>query len=143
MAAAQGIRHVYDQRLGPLGLTLSTASLLAYVCDFGPISQTHAAEHVGQGRAVTGTYVDKLEACGLLTREPNPSDRRMWLLVATDAGRAKAADVAEVDTVLRAELRDGISRAERQALAGLLVRLQVNIDRCTSPITPQQKVTPT
>ena len=141
MAAASGIRHVYDQRLAPLGFTLSTASLLAYVCDFGPITQTQAAAHVGQGRAVTGTYVDKLEACGLLTREPDPDDRRVWLLVATDAGRAKSDEIAEVDAVLRAELRDGISRSDRQALAGLLVRLQANIDRCSSPTPSTQKET--
>ena len=145
MAAASGIRTVFDERLDPLGLTLSTASLLAYVCEFGPVTQTRAAEHNGTGRAVTGTYVDKLEACGLLARQPDPNDRRVWLLVATDAGRAKASEVAEVDEVLRAELRDGISRDDRQALAGLLVRLQRNIDRATntsSATTTSEKATP-
>ena len=144
MAAAAGIRTVFDERLAPLGLSLSTASLLAYVCEFGPVTQTRAAEHNGTGRAVTGTYVDKLEACGLLTRQPDPNDRRVWLLVATDAGHAKAAEIAEVDAVLRAELRDGISRDDRQALAGLLVRLQDNIDRATRSSTSSttQKATP-
>ena len=64
------------------------------------------------------------------------------MLVATDDGRTRAGEVADVDAVLRAELRDGISRADRQALAGLLVRLQANIDRCSEPTSPTQKVTP-
>jgi DNA-binding MarR family transcriptional regulator len=137
MAAANAIRDAYDARLAPLGLTLSLSSLLAYVADFGPVSQTRAAEHLGQGRAVTGTQVDRLQELGLIERQPHPDDRRVWHVAITDAGRAKAAEVAEVDSILRAELRDGISRAERQQLANLLVRLQRNlagaVERTTSP----------
>jgi hypothetical protein len=40
MATANAIRSAYDQRLAPLGLTLSVASLLSYIRDFGPVSQT-------------------------------------------------------------------------------------------------------
>lgn len=129
MATANAIREAYDQRLAPLGLTLSLASLLAYVCDFGPVNQTRAAEHLGQGRAATGVQVDRLQQLGLIERHPDPDDRRVWLLASTTAGRAMAGDVAEVDAVLRAELRNGITRAERQQLAALLLRLQHNLAR--------------
>lgn len=127
MATANAIRAAYDQRLAPLGLSLSLASLLAYIRDFGPVSQTRAAEHLDQGRAVTGTQVDKLQALGLVDRLPDPDDRRVWLVAVTDAGRDLAGRVGEVDAVLRAELRAGISRADRQTLAGLLLRLQGNL----------------
>ena len=127
MATANAIRAAYDQRLGPLGLNLSVASLLAYIRDFGPVTQTRAAEHLDQGRAVTGTQVDKLQALGLVERLPDPDDRRVWLVAVTDAGRELAARVDDVDAVLRAELRAGITRADRQSLAGLLVRLQHNL----------------
>lgn len=136
MATANAIRGAYDQRLAPLGLTLSVASLLAYICDFGPVSQTRAAEHLDQGRAVTGTQIDKLEALGLVERRPDPDDRRVWLIAITEAGRALAGRIAEVDAVLRAELRNGISRADRQTLAGLLLRLQHNLHRSVPPSTP-------
>ena len=140
MATANAIRSAYDQRLAPLGLTLSVASLLAYICDYGPVSQTRAAEHLEQGRAVTGTQVDKLEGLGLVERLPDPADRRVWLVAITDAGRELTGRIAEVDAVLRAELRDGISRADRQTLAALLVRLQHNLHRPT--ISPEQKAAP-
>ena len=131
MATANAIRSAYDTRLAPLGLNLSVASLLAYIRDFGPVSQTRAAEHLDQGRAVTGTQVDKLEALGLVERLPDPGDRRVWRVAVTDSGRALADRIAEVDAVLRAELRDGITRADRQTLAGLLVRLQDNLRHCS------------
>ncbi len=131
MAAADAIRDAYDHRLAPLDLTLSTASLLAYVADFGPVTQTRVAEHLRQGRAVTGTHIDKLEARGLVERRPDPDDRRVWLIAITEAGHELCDSIADVDQVLRAELRAGISRTERQALAHVLVRLQDNLNNTT------------
>ncbi len=89
MATATAIRDAYDCRLAPLGLNLSTASLLSYVADFGPVNQTRVAEHLGQGRAVTGTQIDKVEALGFVERRPDPSDRRVWLVAITPSGAAK------------------------------------------------------
>ncbi|MFP5486779.1 MAG: MarR family winged helix-turn-helix transcriptional regulator [Acidimicrobiia bacterium] len=143
MATANAIRAAYDARLAPLGLNLSVASLLSYIRDFGPVSQTRAAEHLDQGRAVTGTQVDKLQALGLVDRLPDPDDRRVWLVAITDAGRSLADRIADVDAVLRAELRDGISRADRQALAGLLLRVQHNLRDTSRPTSqPDQKAEP-
>ena len=138
MATANAIHAAYDERLAPLGLTLSLASLLAYIAEFGPVNQTRAAEHLGQGRAATGTQVDRLEALGFAERRPDPDDRRVWLLAITDAGRDRAAAIADVDQVLRAELRSGISRADRQTLAGLLVRLQHNLTESTPTRTTKE-----
>ena len=133
MATANAIRAAYDERLAPLGLTLSLASLLSYIAEFGPITQTRAAEHLEQGRAVTGTQVDRLEAHGFVERKPDPDDRRVWLLAITATGVELAASIAEVDRILRVELRSGISRSERQELAGVLVRLKKNLHRSTLP----------
>ena len=127
LAAAADIRALYDQRFEPLELTLSLASLLCYLDDFGPVTQTRAADHLRQGRAVTGTQVDRLERRGLVERLPDPADRRVWLVALTDAGRILAASAVEIDVAIRGELRDGVSRSERQALASVLVRLQHNI----------------
>lgn len=127
IGAAQAIRDAYDTRLAPFGLTLSLASLLAYIAEFGPVNQTRAAEHLGQGRAATGAQVDRLQQLGLIERRTVPDDRRVWMLAVTDSGRRLARQVAEVDEVLRSELRAGISRAERQQLAAVLVRLQRNL----------------
>lgn len=127
MATAQAVREAYDVRMAPIGLTLSLASLLSYIAEFGPVNQTRAAEHLGQGRAATGAQVDRLQELGYIERRPDPDDRRVWLVAVTPAGAAKAAEVAEIDAVLRSELRAGISRTERQHLAAVLVRLQHNV----------------
>lgn len=127
MATAQAVREAYDARLAPTGLTLSLASLLSYIAEFGPVNQTRAAEHLGQGRAATGAQVDRLQELGYIERRPDPDDRRVWMVAVTAVGATKAADVAQIDAVLRSELRSGISRTERQHLAAVLVRLQQNV----------------
>jgi len=127
VSAAADIRRLYDERFAPLDLTLSLASLLAYVADFGPVSQTRAADHLRQGRAVTGTQIDRLEQRGLIERRPDPNDRRVWLVQVTGDGKDLAGKAVELDVIIRQELRAGIPREDRQALANVLVRLQHNI----------------
>ena len=127
VSAASDIRSLYDQRFAVIDLTLSLASLLCYLADFGPVTQTRAADHLRQGRAVTGTQIDRLEARGLIERLPDATDRRVWLVRLTETGAQLADAAVEIDVVLRKELRAGIPRADRQALANVLVRLQDNL----------------
>ena len=127
VSAAGDIRRLYDERFASLDLTLSLASLLCYVADFGPVSQTRAADHLRQGRAVTGTQIDRLEERSLVERLPDPNDRRVWLVEVTAQGKELASDAIEIDQVVRKQLRAGIPREDRQALANVIVRLQHNI----------------
>lgn len=129
VSTAGDIRALYDQRFAEIDLTLSLASLLCYLDDFGPVSQTRAADHLRQGRAVTGNQIDRLEARGLIERLPDSTDRRVWLVKLTPEGKRLAAAAVEIDVVVRKELRAGVSREERQALANVLVRLQQNISQ--------------
>ncbi|MDY7099825.1 MAG: MarR family transcriptional regulator [Actinomycetota bacterium] len=127
MATAGLIRDAFDCRLRPLSLNLTQASLLSYVAEFGPVSQRKIADHLGNGRAATGASIDRLEQRGLVERLPDPADRRVWLVAVTAEGARCTEAVREIDEVLRAELRAGIDRAERQALASLMTRLQQNL----------------
>lgn len=127
MAAARQIRCLYDERFACLDLNLSQASLLAYVNEFGANTQTALAERMGLGRAATGTVIDQLEARNLLERMPDPEDRRVWLIATTEAGAALVERIGQIDEVVRTQLRTGISRADRQQLASVLVRIQDNL----------------
>jgi DNA-binding MarR family transcriptional regulator len=127
MATARLVRAAFDVRLAPLDLNLTQASLLGYVAEFGPTSQTHLADHLAIGRAAIGSVVDQLETRRLVERTPNPADRRVWLVAITSGGADVAQQISDVDAVLRAELRRGIGREERQALAWVMTRLQQNL----------------
>ncbi len=127
MKTARAIRRAYETRMAELDLNLSQASLLGFLKDSGPLTQTQLAASLGLGRAATGAIIDVMERRGLVERRPNPKDRRVWLVDTTRAGADLAEPVLEIDRVLRDDLRAGISKRERQVLAELLVRLQSNL----------------
>jgi DNA-binding MarR family transcriptional regulator len=128
IGTARRLNNVFNARVESLDLNLNQASLLAFVVDFGDSTQTALAEMIGLGRAATGTMIDQLEARGLIERQPDPTDRRVWLVAATDAGRAIVERFYEIDSALRGELRRGIGRDDRQQLAETLERLDANIE---------------
>jgi MarR family transcriptional regulator for hemolysin len=127
MATAGLVRTAFDARLAVLDLNLTQASLISYVAEFGRTSQTRLADRLSIGRAAIGSVVDQLQKRGLVERQPNPADRRVWLVAVTPASRELATEVARIDEVLRADLRRGIGREERQALAWVMTRLQQNV----------------
>ena len=127
MATARAIRRAYEIRFADLDLNLTQASLLAYLFEAGPITQSRLASRLGMGRAAAGLVIDTLEARGLVERRANVEDRRAWMIALRPEGVRIATPILEIDAVLRSELRAGISRAERQQLAGLLLRLQSNL----------------
>lgn len=127
MATSRAIRRAYDLRLAEIGLNLSEAMLLSFVDQNGAMTQTQLADRLGMGRPATGAVVDALERRGLVERRRHATDRRVWLVAPTDAARGVADDIDIIDQKLRTQLRAGISRAERQALAQTLLRLQANL----------------
>ncbi len=142
MSTARLLRVAFDARLSSLDLNLTQASLLGYVAEFGATTQTDLADHLGIGRAAIGSVVDRLQARNLVERQPKAEDRRVWLVAITAEGEDMARQIAEVDEVLRAELRRGIGREERQALAWVMTRLQQNLATAISK-TPISATVPT
>src|SRR4051812_50164910 len=53
--------------------------MLAFVEEHGGQRQTHLADQFGIGRAAAGFIIDNLCARNLVSREPDPTDRRGWL----------------------------------------------------------------
>jgi DNA-binding MarR family transcriptional regulator len=127
MATSKSIRRAYDLLFAEIGLNLSEACLLEYVVEHGPMSQTQVAERIGMGRAPAGTIVDNLSNRSLLRRTPDASDRRVWLLTATDEGNKLAERIGVVDKALRTIMRKGLSQVERELLADILIRIQANL----------------
>jgi MarR family transcriptional regulator for hemolysin len=127
MATARAIRRAYEIRLTDLDLNLTQASLLAFLFESGPTTQSRLASRLGMGRAAAGLVVTALEERGLIERSADPNDRRAWRIALRAEGTQLIDPIVKVDRSLRSELRTGIARPERQRLAGLLLRLQENL----------------
>ncbi|KNB49669.1 MarR family winged helix-turn-helix transcriptional regulator [Streptomyces caatingaensis] len=103
------------------GLTGVQAKLLAHLK--GPVPMRGLATLlVCDASNVTG-IVDRLEARGLVRREPDPSDRRVKNVVATDEGRETIRRVRAGMHATHTAL-DALDAEQRTALYALLERLR-------------------
>jgi len=82
-------------------------------------SQQSLAGRLDVNRTIMVRLVDRLEDAGLVTRTPNPANRRSHILSITDAGRKTLAALSERDEQLTAVL----TPQERGRLKELLRRL--------------------
>ncbi|MBD7919981.1 winged helix-turn-helix transcriptional regulator [Cellulomonas sp. Sa3CUA2] len=87
-----------------------------------PPTQAALASHLGIDRTVMTYLLDDLCDAGLVERCPDPADRRVRRIAATDAGRSALADVEGRMTAAEAEVLRGLSAGERDTLRTLLAR---------------------
>jgi DNA-binding MarR family transcriptional regulator len=83
------------------------------------VSMGDMARGIGVDPSYITALVDDLDTRGLARREPAPYDRRVKIIVLTDAGRAVAADIDQVLSVPPAAF-SGLSQAELRQLRDLL-----------------------
>ena len=75
----------------------------------------------------TTKRLDRLEAAGLIEREPDPSDRRGTLITLTPKGRSVIDGVTAAHLANERDLLGGLSEADRRRLADLLRKLQLSL----------------
>ena len=71
--------------------------------------------------------VDRLEAAGLVSRTPDPADRRGILVGLTETGLELADRAVEVLVAVEHQIVEGLTATERTELARLLRRLLVTL----------------
>lgn len=87
---ARMLRAEMDRRIAGSGMDLTPAEarLLAHAARAGTVRQSVLAERIGVEAMTVSSYVDRLEARGLIERLPDPSDRRAKLIALTEAADA-------------------------------------------------------
>ena len=93
-----------------------------------PLSQAAIAQEIGLDRTVMTYLVDDLESAGLLTRRPDPRDRRARLLTPTSAGERCIAAVEQRLAVVEEQLLHGLPADDRYVLRCLLQRVAQQAD---------------
>jgi DNA-binding MarR family transcriptional regulator len=107
--AFRAVEARLEAALEPLGLSLAKFGVLTKLVAAGePLALSVLAERSACVRSNITQLVDRLEADRLVTRAPDPHDRRSIRAELTPAGRALQAEGARV-----------LSEAERAAFAGL------------------------
>jgi DNA-binding MarR family transcriptional regulator len=112
-----------NSALSLLGLRVRSYSVLALAAGSSRPSQRELAELLRLDPSQVVALVDELQARGLVVREPDPTDRRANVVVATEEGRALRDLASESARSAEEALHDDLSREERVLLTELLRRL--------------------
>lgn len=108
------------------GLTSTQAKVLAQLD--GPVPMRGLAALLACDASNVTGIVDRLQARGLVRREPEPRDRRVKNVVATDEGREVMRRVREEMQATHGAL-DALDEAEGATLYALLERLRPAMER--------------
>lgn len=113
-----------ERVLGRFGLRRTTFSALSVIAANGGIRQSDVAEALAIERPNLVQILDEVQRTGWIERVRDGADKRVYLLNATPAGRAR---LAKADAALRAHdarLTAGMDARERAALIAALRRVE-------------------
>jgi DNA-binding MarR family transcriptional regulator len=113
-----------EARLADIGLSLPKLVALQALSAAGeslPLNQL--ADRLSCVRSNITQLVDRLEADGLVQRQPDPHDRRSRLAVLTAAGRTVCREGSKIKAEAEARLLGALSQDEAGQLSALLAKL--------------------
>ena len=118
---ARRLRRGQVAQLAPLGLTYAQARVLRLVAEAGPpLRMAELAEQLEVVPRSVTTMVDALEVAGLVTRHPDPGDRRSVLVALTPAGRHLLERLAQARRDSARQVFGGLDPTQRDTLVALL-----------------------
>lgn len=103
------------------GLTPTQAEILQRIA-LRPQRASDLAAHLGVTPATISDFVGTLRTKGLVTRRPDPGDRRAWHLVPTEPGRQLLSRIPAVPVQLQQAIA-ALPASDRGALLAALMRL--------------------
>jgi len=109
--------------LEPLKFTPPDAGILRLLSSSPGISQQELARQLDMHASRLVAVIDALETRGLVVRKANASDRRIYALHLSDAGRAALAEIGKVAHAHNDAICSGLEPAEREQLAILLGKI--------------------
>jgi DNA-binding MarR family transcriptional regulator len=119
---------VCDRMREAAGMELSSAAVLTALDTFADGASIDALRRVlGLSHSGGVRIVKRLEAEGLVTREPDPADRRAVRLHLTGAGEREARRLLAARQAALTTLLGGLGERERAALERLLERLLASV----------------
>ncbi len=122
---ARSWRQTLDLRLKDLGIGQAGWMTVALVAKAdAPLSQIELANNLGIEGPSMVAMLDRLVKAGLVVREPSPTDRRVKLVVLTEAGSALYGKVKVKADEFRKELLSNIDPAQLRLATELLEQLE-------------------
>jgi DNA-binding MarR family transcriptional regulator len=113
----------FAKRLEPLGFTPAHAGIFRIIAVIPGLSQQELAAKLGMYASRLVAVIDDLEKRGFIERQPSNTDRRLYALHLTKAGKEQLAAIGAIAREHGRDLLDGLSDEERSTLTALLERV--------------------
>ena len=113
-------RNTIDEKLREIGHSASRMETLGAIINMpGPKSQSDVAKRLRVENATITRMVDALSKEGLVTREPDPNDRRVNLLSVSTAGEDAMREIFIVYDAVRAHILQNLPEEEYARLQAI------------------------
>ncbi len=124
---SQLLGRTFQERLEPFGLTLGHWLVLCCLWEEDGLATSDIGERLKQvGGTLTGV-LDRMEKRGLVRREQNPRDRRVWHIWLTPTGKQLQEVLLPIATDIRDQAMESISIPEQELLSQLIDRAIANL----------------
>ncbi|KIZ15350.1 MarR family winged helix-turn-helix transcriptional regulator [Streptomyces natalensis] len=121
-AAARGHRLVAEA-LAAEGMRMMHHAVLSAVAELGPVSQADLGRTLSIDPKDMVAIVNDLQRDGLVTRTPDPKDRRKNAVEISADGERRLRRTQKLGDEANAELTAALTGAEREQLIDLLTRI--------------------
>ena len=125
------------RRIGPHGVTRGQFPVLLMLWEGEGVTQTLLAERLAVEQPTMANTLKRMERDGLITRVPDPGDRRQARVHLTPRGRS-------LEPVLTASAREanaaalaGLSTEERQQFLSVARRVMQNLEQDAGMVKPE------
>jgi DNA-binding MarR family transcriptional regulator len=124
---AQLVRRRADKRARGYGMTRAQWAVLARLEREPGITQSRLATLTDVEPITIGRLVDRLVAHGLIARQPDAHDRRIWRLTLTPKSAAILEQIAAFRHELHQQMTVGLDGESLKTLVACLQRMRANL----------------
>ena len=114
------LTELSDAALAPYGIDSKDYGVLRVIAAGEPTSQAHVAQTLSIDRTTMVALIDSLATKGIVTRRPDPDDRRRNVVELTESGETVHEQASAAYDAAERELLAPLSAAERAGLPDVL-----------------------
>ena len=119
-------RKIARESASKHGMSEAASAPLIWIDRLGDaVRQNALADAIGIAGASLVRLIDELQGSGLVTREPDPSDRRANVVSLTERGRQVVSEVTDDLLALRKEVFAGLSLADIEAAMRIFAAIKL------------------
>jgi len=129
--AARLLRKRFEVQAAELGLTSAQWRLLVNLFKRGPLPQARLAELLEIEPISLSRLVDRMAEAGWVERRPDPSDRRIRIVHATDKTRSTISAARHIADSIYAEALAGLPPDATETMTAMLRQIICNLSQTT------------